>query len=134
MLLLACVCTIVCMFVYSVRFLGPRSLHQQLRGLSFVFFVFFSVGRRRLQLVGGSGSAVTDAGVLAVLHAVEGDVDDGDQALGGAEGAEQPVGIGLAQDPQHVALVEAELSGLGGDVVTQRSDFTEEEETNSFTK
>lgn len=54
-----------------------------------------------------------------VLGAAEGDVDDGDQAPRGAQGAEQPVGVGLPQDLQHVALVEAQLARLGGDVVAQ---------------
>lgn len=56
-------------------------------------------------------------GILAVLHAIEGNIDDGDQALAGAQGAEQPVGVGLFQDPQNVTLVEAQLAGLGGYVV-----------------
>lgn len=60
---------------------------------------------------------------MAVLHAVEGHVNDGHQTLGGAQGAEQPVGIGLPQNPQDVALVEAQLARLGGYVVAQRSDL-----------
>ncbi|KAF3851481.1 hypothetical protein F7725_013253 [Dissostichus mawsoni] len=46
-------------------------------------------------------------------------------ALHGAQGAQQPVWVSLAQDPQDVSFVEAQLSRLGGDVVTQRSYFTE---------
>lgn len=70
-------------------------------------------------------SALLQAGgVLAVVHAAEGDVDDGDQTLGGAQRAEQPVGVGFAQDSQDVALVEAQLAGLGRYVVAQGSDFT----------
>lgn len=39
---------------------------------------------------GGSFSSVLpeSSGILAVLHAVEGDVDNGNQALGGAQEAE----------------------------------------------
>lgn len=65
-----------------------------------------------------SSALAQPGGVVAVLHAVEGDVDDWNQALAGAEGAEQPVRIGLTQDPQDVALVEAQLTGLGGYMVT----------------
>lgn len=64
-------------------------------------------------------------GILAVLHAVEGDVDNWNQAPGGAQGTEQPIGVSLAQNVQDVALVEAQLSGLGGDVVAQCSYFAE---------
>lgn len=60
---------------------------------------------------------------MALLHAFEGDVDDGNQALRGAQGAEQPVRIGLSQDTQDIALVEAQLAGLCGYVVAQCSDF-----------
>lgn len=69
------------------------------------------------------------SGVLALLHTAEGDVNDGDQPVGGAQRAEQPVRVGLAQDPQDVALVEAQLAGLGGDVVAQGPNFTEEKKT-----
>lgn len=73
-----------------------------------------------------SRSALPETGgVLAVLHAVEGDVDNWNQALGGAQGTEQPIGVSLAENAQDVALVEAQLSGLGGDVVAQCSYFTE---------
>ena len=72
-------------------------------------------------------SSAESGGVLAVVHAVQGHVDDGNQPPGGAQGAEQPIGIGFAQDQQDVALVEAQLPGLGGDVVAQSSDFTEEQ-------
>lgn len=76
---------------------------------------------------GSFGSALPESsGILALLHAFEGNINDGNQALRGAQRAEQPVGIRLAQDPQDVALVEAQLAGLGGYVVAQCSYLTEE--------
>lgn len=91
------------------------------QGISSVYF-----------LGGGLSSVLPErGGVLAVLHAVEVDVDDGHQAPGGAQGAEQPVRIGLAQDLQDVTLVEAQLTGLGGYVVAQSSDSTEEQQGNN---
>lgn len=71
------------------------------------------------------GSALSESrGIVAVLHAVEGDIDDGNQAPGGAQGAQQPVWISLAQDLQDITLVEAQLARLGGYVVAQCSHFT----------
>lgn len=73
------------------------------------------------------GSALPEStGILTLLHAFEGNIDDGYQALRGAHGAEQPVWISPAQDPQGVALVEAQLPRLSGYVVAQCSYFTEE--------
>lgn len=65
-------------------------------------------------------------GILALLHAFQGNIDDGNQTLRGAQRAEQPVWIRLAKDPQDVTLSEAELTGRGGYVVAQCSYFTEE--------
>lgn len=73
-----------------------------------------------------SSALLQPSGMVAVLHAVEGDIDDGNQAPAGAQRAEQPIRIRLAQDTQDVALVEAQLTGLGGYVVAQCSYFTEE--------
>lgn len=58
-------------------------------------------------------------GLLAVLHAVRGDVDDGNQAPRGAQRAQQPVRVGSAQNLHDVSFVEAELTRFCGDVVAQ---------------
>lgn len=74
------------------------------------------------------GSALAGAaGEEALLHPSQGDIDDGNQALAGAQRAQQPVGIGPAHHLHDVALAEAQLSRFGGDVVAQRSHFTEED-------
>lgn len=87
----------------------------------------FAFTLHRFSLKGSFDSALLgSSGILALLHAAEGDIDDGNQTLLGVQGAEQPVRISLAQDLQDIALVEAELAGLGGYVVAQRSYFTEE--------
>lgn len=64
--------------------------------------------------------------ILALLHAFEADIHDGNQAPCGAQGAEQPVWISPALDPQDVAFVEAQLTGFSGDVVAECPYLTEE--------
>lgn len=98
--------------VISNRFLSVCGLQ---RGLS-SSCLHFSQGSFRSALAESSS-------IVAFLHAFEGDVDDGNQALCGAQGAEQPVRIGLSQDPQDIALVKAQLARLCGYVVAQCSYF-----------
>lgn len=64
--------------------------------------------------------------ILALLHAVEGDINDRNKSLYGAQGAEQPVWVHFADHLHDVPFAEAQLSRFSGDVVAQRSDFTED--------
>lgn len=74
---------------------------------------------------GSFASALAEsAGNQALLRAFEGNIDDGNQTLRGAEGADEPVWVSLSQDLQDIALVKAEMTGLGGYVMAQRSHFT----------
>lgn len=115
---LACVCTSSAYVFYNVFF------HTVLSETGFSGSDTVCLLCLHLALIPLGSTLSGSTGILAVLHAFEGDVDDGDQASGGAQGAQQPVRVGLAQDPQDVALVEAQLAGLGGYVVAQRSYFT----------
>lgn len=63
-------------------------------------------------------------GCLAVLHAPQGNIDERHQAPLGPQGAEEPVGVGPAQDPQYVPFLETQLVRLRGYVVAQSSHFT----------
>lgn len=137
---LACVCTssseyfLQCLFGNHPRCADiSNSSHDQVFVVSRYVAGSLSVSKAlclRLVLIprgAAFGSALPESeGLLALLHALEGNIDDGNQALGGAQRAEQPVWVRLPQDPQDVALVEAQLAGLGGYVVAQRSYFTEE--------
>ena len=54
----------------------------------------------------------------------QGDVDDGHEALATAQGAQQPVSVGLAQHLQYVPFVEAQVAWFRGYVVAQRPHLT----------
>ena len=72
---------------------------------------------RAVCLVGCCGSE-------RVLRVLQGDVDDGHQALAAAQGAQQPVSTGLVQHLQDVPFVEAQVAWFRGYVVTQRPHLT----------
>lgn len=76
--------------------------------------------------LGSALASAESADAQALLHPSQGDVDNGNQAPGGAQRAEQPVCIGPLQNLHDVALVEAQLARFGGYVVAQRSHFAEE--------
>lgn len=74
------------------------------------------------------GSSLASAtGAQALLHPSQGDVDDGNQALAGAQRAQQPVWISPTHNLHDVTLVEAQLARFSGYVMAQRSHFTEED-------
>lgn len=69
------------------------------------------------------------SGFLGVLR--QGDIDDGDEAHAVAQDAAQPVGVSAAQNLQQVSLLEAQVSRLGGQVVTQGPDLPGKQSTSS---
>lgn len=73
----------------------------------------------------------SDTRAQAVLHPSQGDVDDGNQALAGAQRAQQPVGISPLHNLHDVALVEAQLARFSGYVVAQGAHLTEGESEKS---